>query len=574
MMGHTLQHKIFQALEVRRDHPAFSVAGRLARQNPSSLTGAELQSNALALAGRLRLAMNGQNPVLILALPPGIPFVTALFAALFSGICAVPIALPRVGGMSDRFTRMVIDCGASALLCSSADKQQITAALKEIPITARPHLWAIEDLPSARTMTEPHTPHQSKQHPLNLGTAKGWSLSPPAPPVIIQYTSGSSRFPRGVALPGHAILANSALVTSNWGLNEKTVAVNWLPHNHDMGLMGGLFYPLLAGGQVVQMNPLEIIQRPLRWLQTISSFGGTLSGGPTFAFARCLDHIDEADCDELDLSSWAQSYCGAEPVPEMILQRFRAKFAPYGLRGSSVFACYGMAEYTLFAAGMPTNAKTAPSTNKEPVGELETAPCAMSPALRRSLCLVDPETGREVADGQQGEVWLSGPSKADGYINAPKESTALFDARLSEDGENRSWLRTGDLATIRNNALYVAGRIKDTLIAHGQKVAAPEVEWLAARQHPDLNPAAAAAFMASAIATGQAVLIIEWRSKKAPTVDQGALAQTIRNMVLGEWGLNLNEISFVPRGSLPRTTSGKIRRSFVATAYYSRRDKE
>lgn len=524
-----------------------------------------MRFEALALAGQLRLALEGKPQALILALPPGIPFVTALFASLFSGVCAVPVALPRVGAMTDRFARMVADCGASAILCDVIDKPKIAAALKEIPTLTRPVIWAVEDLPSAPSMIEPLPPYEKRD--LDGDHNRRYQFRQ-APPVIIQYTSGSSLFPRGVALPGKAIVANSALVASTWGLNEKTIAVNWLPHNHDMGLMGGLFYPLLEGGQVVQMNPLEVIQRPLHWLQTVSSFRGTLSGGPTFAFARCLDHIDEADCNGLDLSSWAQSYCGAEPVPEIVLQRFREKFGPYGLRRSSVFACYGMAEYTLFAAGMPENVNAAP--NQKNIGELEIAPCTMGPVLKRSLCVVDPETGAQVEDGQQGEVWLSGPSKANGYINAPQETAALFESRLSEDNENRSWLRTGDLATIRDDALYVAGRIKDILIAHGQKVAAPEVEWLAAKQHPDLNPAAAAAFMASAIATEQAVLIIEWRSKKAPSVDLRELAQTIRRVILGEWGLNLNEISFVPRGSLPRTTSGKIRRSIVASEHYSK----
>ncbi|WP_417824041.1 AMP-binding protein [Thalassospira lucentensis] len=566
-MDETLRHRIFYALRVRNDRPVLSVAGRLARKGPSCLTGEDLRSSALALAGQLRLALDEKPQVVVLALPPSIPFVTALFASLFCGICAVPVALPRVGGMTDRFARMVTDCGASAILCDASDKPQISAALKDIPSSKRPTLWAIEDLPSAPAMTEP-LPLLSGAPPITDHDYGQPPSSQYVPPVIIQYTSGSSRFPRGVALPGHAILANSALVASHWGLNAKTVAVNWLPYHHDMGLMGGLFYPLLEGGQVVQLNPLEVIQRPLRWLQTVSSFGGTLSGGPTFAFARCIDHIDDADCNGLDLSSWAQSYCGAEPVPEIVLQRFREKFAPYGLRSSSVFACYGMAEYTLFSAGKPGDIKA--TSRQKHIGELDIAPCAMGSVLRRSLCIVDPETGRPVDDGQQGEVWLTGPSKTNGYVNAPQETAALFDARLSEDDENRSWLRTGDLATIRNDALYVAGRIKDTLIAHGQKVAAPEVEWLAAKQHPDLNPAAAAAFMASAIATEQAILIIEWRSKKAPSVDLHALAQTIRHVVLGEWGLSLGKISFVPRGSLPRTTSGKIRRSIVANEHYSR----
>lgn len=555
-----LRHKLFQALEGRWDRPALTLAGRLARQGPVSLTGEELCLQALAMAGQLDRALSGLAPVVVLALPPGVPFVTALFAALFSGICAVPVALPRAGGMTDRFARIVTDCGASALLCVETDKPLLEAALQSVPVATRPRLWSVDDLPGASPLKGPL--------PLRADEKQGTDRH--TPPAIVQYTSGSSRFPRGAALTDEAILTNGAAVAPLWGVNDSTVMVNWLPHYHDMGLMGGLLYPLLWGGQVVQVSPLDIIQRPLRWLQAISDFGGTLSGGPTFAFARCLDHISDADCARLDLSSWSVAFCGAEPVPEAVLQSFREKFAPCGLRGSSVFACYGMAEYTLFAAGMPVPDGASQPGVSLPAG-LEVAPCRITPTLKDCVRVVDPETCQPVADGQQGEIWLSGPSKANGYVKASQGDATLFDARLQNADDDRTWLRTGDLATLCDGALYVVGRLKETLIAYGRKVAAPELEWLAAGQHPALNPAAAAAFMTSPVATGDVVLMIEWQVSKVPSLDQEALARTIRQVVRGEWGIHLTEVSFLPRGSLPRTTSGKIRRSFVAQEYYARR---
>lgn len=250
-------------------------------------------------------------------------------------------------------------------------------------------------------------------------------------------------------------------------------------------------------------------------------------------------------------------------MPVGLLDRFHAHLAPAGLTREAVFSCYGLAEMTLFAAGVPRRAAPRPAP---PSGAEAVEPCVLTGETRDGLRIVDPESRAEVTDGTVGEIWLRGPSQGVEYLNLGEETTQSFGQRIGGKGAG-AWLRTGDLGIVRDGMLYVTGRIKDIVICNGRKISAPEVEWLACGPHDALNPMAAAAFTAGANATGPAVLVAETRLGRGLDIDTGALREAIRRAVLGEWGLELEEILFVPRGRLERTSSGKIRRQAVAQAY-------
>ena len=488
----------------------------------------------------------------VLAMPAGEDFLFALLAGLLGGHTIIPTALPRAGAKGDRLAGILQDSVPTAVFCHTAGREALCRHLhRELTDPVSSVLCPV--LAIDAPWPEMSAAGRSGKHDDALSDE----------PAIIQYTSGSTRTPKGVKLGGEQILANQDLVARTWDMSPDTRFVNWLPHYHDMGLMGGILYPLLAGAYSVQMSPLEMIRRPVSWLKAISDFRATFSGGPAFAFAECLKRIPEEESAELDLSRWIRAYCGAEPIPSGLLPAFRERFASNGLKPEAVFGCYGLAENTLFAAGAPEPDAT---LSAPPAGCASVHPCRLTETTRPYLRIVDPEDGRPLPEGQQGEIWLTGPSRARGYLGLPVDSRTMFEARMQNDPET-PWLRTGDLGVIAGDFLYVNGRLKDTIIVYGRTIAAAEVEWLAATVDATLNPLAAAAFQPDPAAGDAVVLFIELRPGCLRPSHPHAVHSAITRALMGEWAISLKELRIVPRGRLERTTSGKIRRQRVAEAY-------
>ncbi len=508
-----------------------------------ALDGGALRERVLRIAAHLERRLPEGGRVLLI-IPPGLNCTVALVACLYAGVVAAPLPVPHPGAHRERLDAVIADAAAAAILCTAESARVLLQQYDGERRALLPPLVDVDALAEA---------------PPLLGEARCAGLARDLDAdAIIQYTSGSTRQPRGVRLSGRNIVSNVALASERWRLGAHTVSVNWLPNYHDMGMMGGSLCPLLWGAPCIQMSPLAFAQKPVRWLRAISQFGATLSGGPAFAFALCLDAIAEADLEGLDLSSWRVAFCGAEPVPADLLPRFRARFARAGLDPAAVHACYGLAESTLYVAGE----RDWSGASTPLPGDGRTEPSRLAPSTRANLRIVDPASGRPLADGEEGEIWVAGPSVSAGYLNQPEESRATFGARLPDDP--RPFLRSGDLGTLDGDVLSVTGRLKDVLIAQGRNTAAVDVEWLAAEQHPALNPMAAAAFQ-----WGQddprVALLIELRPGQPVPEDPRRLAEAIRARVGTALGLDLAWVRFVKRGSLERTTSGKVRRQAVAT---------
>ncbi|MEJ8574469.1 AMP-binding protein [Microbaculum marinum] len=542
-----------QRLLAKENDAVFSVVRRFGASQPSHLTGADLIERARAMLSVWEQACGPGPKTVVLAYGCGELFLSSLVAGLLADITMVPIAIPRPGSQSDRTRHIVRDSGASAVFCEAG---QIDNLGKSLSHAGR------EDLPCPVVGLGADAAVAAALQPAR--EARVPASPDPDPPVFVQYTSGSTRLPKGVRISAEQILANAALCGDRFGLCETTRFVNWLPHYHDMGLMGGILYPLLRGGFSAQMSPHEMVRSPAFWLRTISDLRATVSGGPAFAFAHALAHVSERDCDGLDLSSWATAFCGAEPVPADLLPAFRKRFGRAGLRPDAVFACYGLAEYTLYAAG-ESAAELPPEVAEH------TCPCRLSAETRAVIGIFDPDSRLPVAEGARGEIWLRGPSTGRGYLNLPEESAATFGVAAAGCESDGTWLRTGDIGMIVGEWLYITGRIKDILIANGRKIAASELEWLAASQHDALNPAAAAAFMTDPAQGGHAVLIIERKSSRAVIEDPEGVKDAIVRAVAGEWGITLDEIRVLPRGRLARTSSGKIRRQAIAADWRAER---
>ncbi|MEM8662890.1 MAG: AMP-binding protein [Pseudomonadota bacterium] len=531
-----LTERIDAVLAAREHREVLTVVSR--GQTSAAFTGASLRAQVNARADQLTAWLGGTGGVVVLAFPPGPLFVTSFLACLAVGVTAVPVPLPRRGSASERLRHIVEDCGAAGVLTTDEARPKVRAALGEdasIPVIAL----------------------ASGQDPAPCAAATEGRRA-----AVIQYTSGSTRWPKGVEITADNILANCDLVRRTWGFDETSRFVNWMPHFHDMGLMGGLLYPFLCGATSVQMSPYDFVRRPRAWLEEIAQSRATFSGGPAFAFADILARVGRDDLEGLDLTTWSHAYCGGEPVPPGLIEAVRAHLAPTGLRPEAVFSCYGMAEMTLFAAGRPDPAK---DDEAAPADHGPDHACRLDDRQLAGIVVVDLVTLTAVCDGDEGEIWLTGPSASAGYVNALDETEAVFGQRLT--GRKETFVRTGDLGRIDGRRLFITGRLKDTLIAHGRKVSAHEVEWLACRAEPRLNPLAAAAFMTEEAASGTAALVVETRGSRTMVADAQATRRAIRGAVLGEFGIDLVDIVFVPRGRLPRTTSGKTRRRAVAESW-------
>ena len=481
----------------------------------------------------------------LIVMPFGPDFLLSLLGCFFAGVTASPLPDPGSSTSFQRLDGIVLANPPAAILCTAANMSLIARHFEAQGLNL-PLL--VMDGPSMESSREPRC---------------AGLRQPPGETVIVQYTSGSTRVPRGVALSGQNILSNAALVSERWRLSaDKDLLVNWLPHYHDMGLMGGLLYPLLMGGPSIQMSPLAFVQHPANWLRTISKYRGTVSGGPAFAFGLCLDAVTDEDLEDLDLSCWQTAFCGAEPVPSVLLKEFRSRFARCGLDPKAVYASYGLAEATLLVAGeREWPGETASVENDGATLEA----CRLAPETRKHIRIVDPDTCISVADGVAGEVWVTGPSVACGYLTHDDDQSRENDtfSGVLKDGPQR-FLRTGDLGWIGAAGLHISGRMKDVLIANGNSISAVDVEWLAAEFDPALNPLAAAAVSVTRDGPDDVALLIEMKTDFVTLQDRQSVEDHIRRAVRGAYGIELHTIGFVRRGSLERTTSGKVRRQSVA----------
>lgn len=522
---------------------------------------------------------------LLLVYPPGLEYVVAFLGCLYAGMVAVPAYPPRPNRSLSRLQSIFTDAGAAAALTTRGIFPSLERRWVDSPelVTLK---WIVTDLldDAAEAWKAP-----------DIG---GETLA------FLQYTSGSTATPKGVRVTHGNLLHNSKGIYHSFGLSSDCEVVSWLPMYHDMGLIGGVLQPLYGGFPVTLMSPLMFLQKPVRWLQAIAQYGAKCSGGPNFAYDLCARKITPEQVAQLDLSCWEVAFNGAEPISASVLDRFSQVFAPAGFRRSAFYPCYGLAEATLFVSGgsrlSPPRLKTvdrqqleqhrviaANPTDGEKARVLVSCGRALADQI---VAIVHPETLVPCADGEVGEIWVSGASVADGYWQNPKATEESFEARLakplsdkashSNGFSNRSFLRTGDLGFLDEGELFVTGRIKDVIIINGRNYYPHDIEWTVERSHPSIRPNCTAVFSVDSNGEEQAIVAAEvdrnyTRSEsgtkegntQTPETDGRELIEAIRRAVAREHDVQIHTAFLLKPGSLPKTSSGKIQRRACRTHF-------
>jgi acyl-CoA synthetase (AMP-forming)/AMP-acid ligase II len=472
-------------------------------------------------------------------------FVIAFFACLAAGIVAVPTALPRRKALIGRLQSLLENADARAILCDSSEVEVLAAANGAVGYVDLQALLGDVASTEATAMS-----------------CAGLPQIPPEAVAFLQYTSGSTGDPKGVVVTHANLIANSAVIQKAMDISAASAVFTALPLFHDMGLVGGMLQPMYAGCTGHCMSPAEFVQYPERWLQCISKFEITVSGGPNFMYELAARSVGPELVDVCDLSTWKVAFCGAEPIRAATVNLFRERFASRGFQPNAFYPCYGMAEATLFITGhVPGRALV---LHDGPNG------CRVGCGVvygDTTVRIVDPDTMQPLADGQVGEIWVRGSSVTQGYWQRPELSGATFHARLSEGGPG-TYLRTGDLGLVLNGELYVTARLKDVIVMYGKKFAPQDLEAEAQASHEALCEQGCAAFSVAGADGESVVLVCELRRAWLRRPEAWpAIARAIAAAVSAAHALTLADIVFIKPTTLPRTSSGKVRRAQCRSDY-------
>jgi acyl-CoA synthetase (AMP-forming)/AMP-acid ligase II len=523
-----------------------------------SFTYGEVDRRARAIAATLQsLGLAGKRALLLY--PPGLDYVAAFFGCLYAAVIAVPAYPPRRNRSLERIRAIAADARAAVVLTTRLAGSAVESLADQMP-----GLQGVRCLFSDRFS-------ENAADAWREPALSGESLA------FLQYTSGSTAMPRGVMLTHGNLLHNCYWVERRFEHTPECKGVIWLPPYHDMGLVGGLLQPLYAGLLCYLMSPVSVFSSPFAWLQAISRYRGTTSGGPNFAYDLCVRRVTPEQRATLDLSCWQVAFCGAEPVRSETLERFSEMFAPCGFRREALYPCYGLAEATVMVSG---GKKSTPfqylSVDKTALEANQIIRCSSAePGSRplvscghtfddQSIITVHPERRTRCAPGQIGEIWVTGPSIAKGYWDKPDDSRQTFEARLADTGGG-PYLRTGDLGFLDERELFITGRLKDLIILCGRNLYPHDLERTAERSHPDLQPGGAAAFSIEEEGEERLVIASEAKPRRHPEVS--LVAESVRQAVLEEHQADLYAFVLLKPGGIPRTSSGKIQRLACRSAF-------
>ncbi len=532
-----------------------------------TLTYDQLLQKTLQIASRLH-SFNARKDRALLLYPPGLDYIAAFFGCLYAEVIAVPAYPPdpyRLSRTLPRLLSIIQDSNARFVLTTRAIQAMAPLIFEQAPELEK-LTWIATD-----EIAEDPDPKSLPPRPV---------ISPNSL-AFLQYTSGSTGQPQEVMLTHGNLLHNLHQIEEKFAHPSKARGVIWLPPYHDMGLIGGILQPLFAEIPTVLMSPLHFLQKPFRWLKAISDYRGTTSGGPNFAYELCLRKITPEQRKELDLSSWCLAFTGAEPIRAETLARFYEGFGSCGFRREAFYPCYGLAEATLMVSG-GERAQIPPtlSLSKEGLKQHQIRPsksdedqeifvsCGTA-VSDLNVKIIHPDTLTPCLPDEVGEIWICGPSIAQGYWEKHDLTVSVFQAKPGGvfENENLSYLRTGDLGFLQNGELFITGRLKDVLIIRGQNHYPQDLEATIEKVDGNLRPGCGAAFSITGSEGEEAVIVHEIDPVPQDEANAQSLLQSIHQAILKAHELEPAALVLIPKGAIAKTSSGKISRHLCREEY-------
>ncbi len=526
-----------------------------------SLTYQQLNTQVRAIASHLQSFITPEDRILVVyPYTAGLEFIASFFGCICAGAIAVtsnpPLNSDAIGKLQER----VESSEPKAILTTESFLKEIRGKLAKNPDLApklNQYPWIATDK-------------------ISFSEAIQWQEPKIDPDILafFQYTSGSTGKPKGVMVTHGNVLHNSEIIYQSFEHSPESQGVIWLPMFHDMGLIGGVIQPLYGGFPVTLMSPVALIQKPIRWLEAISKYRATTSGGPNFAYDLVSRQVTPQQLKKLDLSSWSVAFSGAEPVRAATLKRFAETFASCGFRQEAFYPCYGMAETTLFISGSTkTKAPTIKYVDAEALAENrvvvggEKSRAVVSCGwgwLGDEIVIVDPESLTRRSEGEVGEIWVSGAGVGKGYWHQPEETEQTFNAFLADKGP---FLRTGDLGFLQDGELFITGRIKDVMILWGRYRYPQDIELTVEKCHLALRSGCGAAFSVEAEDDERLIIVQEVERSYLRNLNIEEVVGAIRQAVAEEHTVEVYAINLLKTGSIPKTTSGKIQRRLCRSQF-------
>src|SRR5271163_3957406 len=531
-----------------------------------TLTWFQVHRRAQVVAAELASCGSSGDRVAILA-PQGLEYIVGVLGAMEAGFIAVPLSVPLSGALDERVSAALRDSSPVAVLTTSAVVDDVVSCAHGLP-GSPPAVIEIDAL----DLDTPPAFHSTD--------------TPQTKTAMLQYTSGSTRAPTAVVVTHKNVIANLDQVISDYFEDIGKVPppgitmVSWLPFYHDMGLLLGILAPVLRGFPAVLTSPMAFLQKPARWMQMLAS-NRSFSAAPNFAFELAVRRTSDDDMAGLDLGNVHTILSGSERIHAATLRRFTERFSRFNLHDSAVKPSYGLAEAMVYvASSYPGRPPTTVRFNYEKLSAGHAKRCEseqggselVSIGAPRAVTvrIVDPATGVENPAGTVGEIWVHGDNDAGGYWRDPQLSERTFGGQLvdpSPGTPQEPWLRTGDLGVISDGDLFIIGRIKDLLIVDGRNHYPDDIEATI----QEISGGRVAAISVPQDESEQLAVIVELKkrgSSDEEVLDRiASVKREVTSAVSRSHGVRVADLVLVPPGSIPITTSGKIRRSSCGEIY-------
>jgi long-chain fatty acid adenylyltransferase FadD28 len=566
MMGSTIPAVLRERASLQPNEAAFTfIDYEQGNAVSETLTWSQLYRRAANIATELSVCGSPGDRAVILA-PQGLDYIAAFVGSLQAGLIAVPLSVPQAGAHDERVTSVLRDTSPSVILTTSSAVDDVTGYAQST--ASHPTVVVVDALDE--------NPRQRSRRRTDSGQEIAY----------LQYTSGSTREPAGVMVTNRNLSANFEQIYADFFVDYGKVAppdttvVSWLPFYHDMGLLLGICVPILGGLRTVIMSPMSFLQSPARWIQLLASHSHVMSAAPNFAFELAVRRTTDEDMAGHDLQNVLGLLSGSERVHPATLRRFNDRFARFGFRDTAIRPSYGLAEATVYVAtrrpGDPPEVVHFES-EKLSAGHAKRCGTASGTPLvsygtpeSNTVRIVDPDTLAECPAGTTGEIWVHGDNVAMGYWHKPEETERTFRGKLtapSPGTPEAPWLRTGDLGFISEGELFIMGRIKDLLIVYGRNHYPEDIEATI----QEITGGRCAAISRSDAGTEELVSIVEVKKKGMSDAEAIARFTTIKrdvtSAISNTHGLKVADLVLVAPGSIPITTSGKIRRSTCVEHY-------